>query len=419
MANPVAIEKTEGLLQQLRADDGSPAGKAALLRQLDEIRTTLQSPPEIANFYIKKGVALIIINTCLELGVFDAVPPDVPASADDISAKVGIDASILSRFLRALTLEGFFTLIPPAPPQQPVTMYAHTTASLALYNPSTRTSTHFLFRAALTLPLTHLVRAPAYLRNHTAAQTRDPRQNGVAWGMGLSHEHLTFFEALARDKAMAAFWAKAMESREFGGGGFPWGVELRLETMELGEEQGEGLGGRVLVVDVGGGRGRALEGIREACRLEGVPPGEMVLEDLEGVLEGVAGIEGVRKVVYDFFAEGAEQPVKNAHVYYLRRVLHDYYDDHARRILQQVVDAMGPTSRVVLCEYIMPEDNDLGDDIFPYLMDFLLFMVGGLERTEAQWRHLLDSVGLEIVKIWRSTAVPFEADIEVRRKGAR
>jgi hypothetical protein len=78
---------------------------------------------------------------------------------------------------------------------------------------------------------------------------------------------------------------------------------------------------------------------------------------------------------------------------------------------------MGFTSRIVLCEYVMPEHDNLGDDIFPYLMDFLLFMGGGLERTEAQWRVLLDSVGLEIVKVWRSSVVPIEADIEVRLKG--
>ena len=35
-----------------------------------------------------------------------------------------------------------------------------------------------------------------------------------------------------------------------------------------------------------------------------------------------------------------------------------YYDDHARRVLQQVVDTTGPTSRVVLCEYIIPEDDN-------------------------------------------------------------
>lgn len=77
---------------------------------------------------------------------------------------------------------------------------------------------------------------------------------------------------------------------------------------------------------------------------------------------------------------------------------------------------MDPSSRVVLCEYIMPEDTDLGDDIFPYLMDFLLFMSGGLERTEAQWKQLLDSAGLEIVHIWRSNHSPIEADIEAQLK---
>jgi hypothetical protein len=55
MANPLAIEKTERLLQDLRDDDGSPARKTSLLRQVEEIRTSLQSPPEIANFYIKKA----------------------------------------------------------------------------------------------------------------------------------------------------------------------------------------------------------------------------------------------------------------------------------------------------------------------------------------------------------------------------
>lgn len=66
----------------------------------------------------------------------------------------------------------------------------------------------------------------------------------------------------------------------------------------------------------------------------------------------------------------------------------------------------------------MPEDDELGDDIFPYLMDFLLFMSGGMERTERQWRELLQSVDLEIVKIWRSKDNPIEGDIEIRLKGS-
>ena len=104
-------------------------------------------------------------------------------------------------------------------------------------------------------------------------------------------------------------------------------------------------------------------------------------------------------------------------MYYLRKVLHDYYDDKCQIILRQVVEAMAPDSRVVLCEYVMPDSGeDLGGDVFPYLLDFLLFMVGGLERTETQWRALLDSVGLEVVNIWRLKDSPIQADIEARLK---
>ncbi|KXX81592.1 Demethylsterigmatocystin 6-O-methyltransferase [Madurella mycetomatis] len=414
MVNSVAIEKTEKLLQELRAEDGTPSNKAALIRRLEEVRTSLQEPPDIANFYIKKGLVLIIINTCVELGVFDAVPLDAPASAEEISAKVGVDASILSRFLRALTVEGFFAIASTASrstfaPAQHV--YTHTPASLSLRGPPA----HAWWRAALTLPMNRLWRAPDYLRSHTAAETRDPRRNGLTWAMGLEEEGLTFFEALERDEH-AGFWKSSMERAEYGRGTFPWAALWR-EVLQEEDSQG-----RVFVVDVGGGRGRALMEIIRECGGENAEPfhGKMVLEDLEFVLEGEkpVRVEGVKNVVYDFFAEKAEQPVKNAHVYHLCRVLHDYYDDRARHILRQVVDAMNPASRVVLCEYIMPEDTDLGDEIFPYLMDFLLFMSGGLERTEAQWRQLLDSVGLEIVHIWRSNHNPIEADIEAQLKGS-
>lgn len=105
-------------------------------------------------------------------------------------------------------------------------------------------------------------------------------------------------------------------------------------------------------------------------------------------------------------------------MYYLRKVLHDYYDDKCQTILRQVVKAMSPTSRVILCEYVMPEGGDLGGDVFPYLWDFLLFMVGGLERTEKQWRELLESVGLEVVNIWRLKDTPMQADIEARLRTA-
>lgn len=54
MANSVAIAKAEELLERLRADDGSPATRATVLRQLEEIRISVQQPPEAIGYYTNK-----------------------------------------------------------------------------------------------------------------------------------------------------------------------------------------------------------------------------------------------------------------------------------------------------------------------------------------------------------------------------
>lgn len=100
-----------------------------------------------------------------------------------------------------------------------------------------------------------------------------------------------------------ALWAKYQLS-VVGEGMFPW------ETLR-GEVEAAG-GKRPLLVDVGGGKGGASVAIREACGGDGFGA-EVVLEDLPIVLEAegeVVRIEGVRNLIYDFFA-GGEQPVKS------------------------------------------------------------------------------------------------------------
>jgi hypothetical protein len=48
------------------------------------------------------------------------------------------------------------------------------------------------------------------------------------------------------------------------------------------------------------------------------------------------------------------------------------------------------------------------------LLDIHLMLVGGMERNEGQWKALLESVGLEIVKVWRKGQ---KSVIEARLKG--
>lgn len=70
-------------------------------------------------------------------------------------------------------------------------------------------------------------------------------------------------------------------------------------------------------------------------------------------------------------------------------------------------------SKVLINDWCLP---DVGAPIFPTLLDInMLAICNGIERTEGQWRGLLDSVGLEIVKVW-SINNETEALIEAVKK---
>jgi hypothetical protein len=56
-------------------------------------------------------------------------------------------------------------------------------------------------------------------------------------------------------------------------------------------------------------------------------------------------------------------------------------------------------SKLLIFEYILP---DVGAPLFPSLLDIqILAVLSGTERTETQWKELLGSLGLEIVRFWR------------------
>ena len=55
-------------------------------------------------------------------------------------------------------------------------------------------------------------------------------------------------------------------------------------------------------------------------------------------------------------------------------------------------------SKLILNEFILP---DMACDLFPALADIhMMADLSGTERTEKQFRELLESIGLEDVKFW-------------------
>ena len=98
--------------------------------------------------------------------------------------------------------------------------------------------------------------------------------------------------------------------------------------------------------------------------------------------------------------------------YLLKFVLHDWDDDRSMRILQNVSRAMAPDATVLIIESVIPPGNDACPGKF---MDInMLVITGGRERTEAEYRALLERGGLRITRI--IPAHPLASVIEAKRK---
>ncbi|TVY78544.1 O-methyltransferase asqD [Lachnellula suecica] len=159
----------------------------------------------------------------------------------------------------------------------------------------------------------------------------------------------------------------------------------------------------VLLVDMGGAYGHDLEKF-----LEKFPEakGHLVLQDLPNTIGNITSLsEGIRAMPHDIFTE---QSVKGARAYYTHFLFHDFPDEKCRQILCNLKSSMKPGySKVLLNESILPERDC---PAFFAAGDLnMMSCVAGIKRTEKQWAELVESAGLQLVKIWKS---PFSGDEE-------
>ncbi len=77
---------------------------------------------------------------------------------------------------------------------------------------------------------------------------------------------------------------------------------------------------------------------------------------------------------------------------------------------------MGPKSRLLIGEVIVPARTEVGEDLSTYWMDMVMISIGGKERREKEFSSILGEAGLVLYKIW-PYAVGNQAMIEARLKG--
>lgn len=167
-----------------------------------------------------------------------------------------------------------------------------------------------------------------------------------------------------------------------------------LSDFQLGASEVEG--GRMMMVDVGGGLGHQCLALRRARPELG---GRMVVQDVGFMVSQVDRVEaereGVEVMVHDFLTA---QAVRGAKVYYLRTVLHDWGDEKCKVILGHLRDAMVEDSVVVIDEIVVPAKGASAAQMHFDLA--MMAVLGAMERSEVQWRELLQAVGLGIRDVW-------------------
>lgn len=150
-------------------------------------------------------------------------------------------------------------------------------------------------------------------------------------------------------------------------------------------------GGVRRLVDIGGGRGVLLAAIMAANPgLSGV-----LFDQPEVVARAIDELPpGCRTVGGDFF----EEVPGDADCYLLSRVVHDWGDDEAARILTSCRKAMPRDARLLLVEAVLPVRA--ADQPAAVRMDLhMLSMFSGKERTEAEFATLLGAADLRLERV--------------------
>jgi hypothetical protein len=293
------------------------------------------------------------LHAVVELGVADALG-DTAEAVEDIARKVGADAEMLNRVLRFLAGVGVF--------EDQGRRYAHSAASrlLRLDHPQ---SVYGLVRfAAADYHWQAWGELPAALKNGRVA-----------------------FESLFGVNSFEYFRTHPEEGRVF-----DLAMTAKAQTDNAAIIASYDLSGTMRIADVGGGAGHLLRAMLTAR-----PHLQGVLFDLPAVI-GRSAREPAERLEFqagDFFKD--DLPV--ADLYLLMMVLHDWPDEACIRLLRNLRRVIPDGARLLVIEALLPTEPG---PAFAKLTDVeMLVLTGGRERTEREYRALLERSGFDLRRV--------------------
>ncbi|KAG4444251.1 hypothetical protein IFR05_000226 [Cadophora sp. M221] len=384
MSDPVskALTEAEKLVAALKniKTNPTPAEHLALLKQTDNVRAKLEEPYDTVTRWAESIAVTAALSTLTQIGAFGKLPLEGSISAKDLAAAVNVDVSVITRAMRVILVNGIATETGPDEYQQNILSMVLQPQALGAF-----------FSLCMDFNRTW-VKLPEYLKTHSPADLYDSKKSPFAFAAG--KEGLTYYEVLNEDEEQRVIWNNTLQQMEKNMpilGMFPFAM-----LKEQVEKEPE----RPFIVDIGSGKGQAMLAIEMECpKFFGA---SVILQDLPIVINTLKAedLPGIIPTVHDIFTP---QPVKNAHVYFLRRLLHDFYIPVCIEILRNVVPAMGTDSRLIVCDMLVPEKVEVGGPMELYWLDFSLLTISGREKTLKEFNEMFDEVGLELVKVYPSS----------------
>jgi hypothetical protein len=151
------------------------------------------------------------------------------------------------------------------------------------------------------------------------------------------------------------------------------------------------------LMDVAGGHGYFLcQALQRHPQMKGI------------LLDQASVVEGAKCVLCDMRVDDRCQPVAGnffehipagADAYFMQHIIHDWDDEPALKILANVRQALAGRSggRLILSDIVLPDDSR------PHpgkMLDLIMLAgPGGRERTETEWRTLLDKAGFTLNRV--------------------
>ncbi|KAI6774411.1 hypothetical protein HG531_001260 [Fusarium graminearum] len=380
-----ALQEAKRLVAQLESYDDDPITHQNVLKQTEAVRLAIQSPMDRMTHLMEQVSFCGAFHTIIGVRAYHATPADGSSiTAEELGRITNVATTVIERVYRVAISHGVF--IETAPDT-----YAHNDLSRIL-NPRGLGS-FFLIVVEFGRGFIHLA---DYCKSHQPEDIFDLTKSPAVYSVGKEHLGKSYYELLDidPDPERRELWNAnmvAVDELMPVVGMFPF-ASLKEEV-----EQDPG---RPFLVDIGAGRGQSCIAIRKD--IGDAFDAKYILQDLPGVINTMDPNDypDFELMTYDAFTP---QPVKNARIYFMRRFLHDFYTPVCIEFVKNTASAMGPDSRLIICDQLIPDTVEQQEHVDLYWLDLSLLCMSGQEKKKTEFEDILEAAGLELVKIYPST----------------